>query len=97
MGILSTLRSELSSGAEQPQVPQLACLRCPGVTMVYRGAKSLRVGGLNGTLGAVGDLMFGARDEEALNQALEKKHVIHVFVCPDCGEISMLNDPKHGF
>jgi len=72
------------------------CVRCQ-VPMQYHGAHALRTGGLSRGAGLLTDLFLGGRDEEFLNTALERNVAVHVFVCPECGSIDFINDPRHGF
>lgn len=72
------------------------CARCH-VSMNYHGAHALRTGGLSKGAGLIGDFLFGGRDEEFVNTALERNVAVHVFSCPQCGSLDFVNDPRHGF
>jgi hypothetical protein len=65
--------------------------------MNYRGERKLRTGGMSGDAGFLTDMLLGAKDEAAFNNSSEQNVTIHVFVCPNCGDIQFVNDPRRGF
>lgn len=64
---------------------------------VSRPARLAHGRGLNKGWGVAADLFWGAQDEAALNQLMEKNVLTHVFVCPQCGSVEIVNDPQRGF
>lgn len=83
-------------GGPAPQMPDHPCARCQ-VPMNYGGPRSLRTGGMNRGWGVAADMFLGAGDETAINQMMEQNVLVHVFVCPQCGAIEFVNDPRRGF
>ncbi|CAB1128443.1 conserved protein of unknown function [Candidatus Hydrogenisulfobacillus filiaventi] len=97
MSFFRALEQALSGGGAAPdRLPDHACARCQ-VAMEYKGPHALRTGGLNRGWGVAADVLLGAGDETALNELMEKNVVVHVFVCPQCGALDLVNDPRRGF
>ncbi|PSR22555.1 MAG: hypothetical protein C7B45_06415 [Sulfobacillus acidophilus] len=89
---------EMADGgtASSTNMPDHVCNRC-NQPMTYRGTHALRTGGLNRGWGVAADMVLGARDEAAIDQITEKNVILHVFVCPQCGLVEFVNDPRRGF
>ncbi|MCY0889081.1 MAG: hypothetical protein OWQ59_11580 [Alicyclobacillaceae bacterium] len=97
MGLFGELKHMAEgTGHSQMQATQRDCLRCQS-PMEYRGAHAIRTGGLSRGAGLVTDMLLGGRDEEFLDTAMERSTALHVFVCPQCAEVSLVNDSRHGF
>ena len=97
MGFFDGLRRAAEGlGHDELQDTQHICVRC-NVPMGYRGAHAIRTGGLSKGAGLITDFIFGGRDEEFINTAMERNVAVHVFVCEQCGQIEFVNDPQHGF
>ena len=98
MGFFRRIEEELTNGVSaSPQgMPDRTCIRC-NQPMQYRGPHALRTGGMNKGWGVAADLFLGAQDETALNQLMEKNVLTHIFVCPQCGAVEVVNDPQRGF
>jgi len=97
MSFYRALADAFNAGnASTTQFPDHVCLRCQQ-PMMYKGPHAIRTGGLSQGWGFAADLFLGARDEVAINQALEKNIVVHVFMCSLCGSLDLINDPQKGF
>lgn len=97
MGFFRRIEEELTnSGAGGQTVPNRVCVRC-NQGMTYRGPHALRTGGMNQGWGVAADVFFGAQDETLINQMMEKNVLTHIFVCPQCGAVEVVNDPQRGF
>jgi hypothetical protein len=97
MGFFSHLEAVAQGTARAGQAPPPhPCAGCQ-TTMDYRGAHALRVGGLSRGFGIGADLLLGAGADDLFNQATERNVVVHVLVCPNCGEVAFVNDPQRGF
>ncbi|SMC05033.1 hypothetical protein SAMN00768000_1987 [Sulfobacillus thermosulfidooxidans DSM 9293] len=96
MGFFKSLRNAMEGTSSAQNLPDHMCQSCQ-IAMEYRGPHALRTGGLNRGWGVAADVLLGARDEAFFDQLTEKNIIVHVFVCPDCGRIEMINDPRRGF
>jgi hypothetical protein len=97
MGFFSHLEQMASGTADAATPPPPHnCGSCRS-SMAYRGPHALRTGGLQRGIGVGADLLFGAGADDLFNQATERNVVVHVMVCPNCGEIAFINDPRRGF
>ncbi len=65
--------------------------------MEYRGLHTIRTGGRQRGFGGCADLLLGSGLDSVLNQATERNVLVHVRVCPNCGEVPLINDRQRGF
>lgn len=93
---LEEMAQGMGSNQAAPQLPPHSCAGCQ-TQMDYRGAHTLRTGGLQRGFGIGADMILGAGLDNLINQATERNVVVHVMVCPNCGEVSFINDPQRGF
>lgn len=91
---LSSSGKELGTKGAEP-IPQHYCNQC-NIEMEYKGPHALRTGGLSRKFGLIGEVVLGVA-ETIVNTVLERNVAVHVFVCPECGRLEIINDPKHGF
>ncbi|MCY0881263.1 MAG: hypothetical protein OWS74_04640 [Firmicutes bacterium] len=100
MGFFDRIKQDLSgtgnAGGPGDMGSPRECSQCHQ-TQEYIGAHALRTGGLQRGWGVAADVVLGAGMDDLLNQATEKNVVVHVFVCPACGHLELVNDPRHGF
>jgi hypothetical protein len=96
MSFFRALESALGGGNVGGAMPEHHCARCQ-IAMQYKGPHALRTGGLNRGWGVAADVFLGAGDEVAVDQLMEKNVIVHVFVCPECGALDLVNDPRRGF
>ncbi len=84
-------------GGEQPAAKSdHQCNACQ-TAMVYRRPHAVRIKGMNRGWGVAADILLGTRDEALFDQMTGRNVLVHVFACPHCGRIEMVNDPKRGF
>ena len=85
-------------GNTQPgaELPPHNCAGCQ-TQMEYRGPHTIRTGGLQRGFGVGADLLLGSGLDNLLNRATERNVLVHVMVCPNCGEVALINDPQRGF
>ncbi|SRR5579875_664981 len=85
-----------TAGASQATLPPHPCANCR-TEMQYRGPQAIRTGGVTRGVGLGLDLLLGGGGDDFFNQAIERNVVVHVLVCPSCGEVAFVNDPRRGF
>ncbi len=95
MSFFKSLKN-MSEGQSAQNMPDHLCQSC-NVAMQYHGPHGLRTGGMNRGWGVAADMFLGARDETMFDQMTEKNVIVHVFVCPECGRLEFINDPRRGF
>lgn len=96
MSFFKSLQNMVDGGEQPAKMPDHQCNACQ-TSMDYRGPHAIRTGGMNRGWGVAADVLLGARDEALFDQMTERNVLVHIFACPHCGRIEMVNDPKRGF
>lgn len=93
---LEDMAEGMGGNQSDAQLPPRHCAACQ-TQMEYRGAHTIRTGGLQRGFGIGADMILGAGLDNLINQATERNVVLHIMVCPQCGEVAFINDPQRGF
>jgi DNA polymerase III alpha subunit (gram-positive type) len=93
---LESMAQGMGSTQPEAELPPHSCAGCQ-TQMEYRGPHTIRTGGLQRGFGVGADLLLGSGLDNLLNQATERNVLVHVMVCPNCGEVALINDPQRGF